>query len=175
MKNSNKITKIALLTAILCIISPISINISTVPFSFATLIIMIYSTTFDKWTSFFSIIIYILLGAIGLPVFSMYQGGLSKLLSVTGGFIFAYPIMSLFISTFYKNNYNIVLKYIILFISNIILYTIGTAYFCFISKTSITYGLTITVLPFMITDNIKIVITILINDKLIKILNKINI
>lgn len=175
MNNTNKITKIALLTAVLCIIAPISINISVIPFSFATLIIMIYSTTFDKFVSFFSIILYILLGAIGLPVFSMYQAGLSKLLSVTGGFIFAYPVVNIFISNIYNQKYNIFIKYLILLLANIILYIIGTSYFCYISKTSIQYGLTVTVLPFIITDNIKIIITILLSDKLIKILNKINI
>lgn len=173
--NPKNITKIALLTAILCIIAPMSLNIFIVPFSFSTLIIMIYSCLFNRWISLASIVLYILLGAIGLPVFSMYQGGISKLLSITGGFIFSYPVANIFISTFYKKNYCFIIKYIILLISNIIIYAMGVIYFCFISNTSIIYGVSVAVVPFLVTDNIKIVLAIIMSDKLMIVLKKYNI
>ena len=175
MKNIKHIAISSVLTAILCIMAPISINIGPVPFTLATYFIMLYSVIFENYISTISIILYILLGAFGLPVFSGYQAGLSKLLSLTGGFIFAYPLMNLFIiNTYNKSNSNSY-HYIILLISHIILYTIGTTWFCYLSNSSIINGLSICVLPFIITDNIKIILVILSRDKIYKILKKSNI
>lgn len=42
-----------------------------------------------KWGSI-SILIYLLMGAVGLPVFSGFQGGIGTLLGVTGGYIWGF-------------------------------------------------------------------------------------
>ena len=47
-----------------------------------------------KWGSL-SIAIYLLLGAVGLPVFSGFRGGMAQLLGVTGGFLWGFLAMSL--------------------------------------------------------------------------------
>jgi len=47
-----------------------------------------------KWGSL-SIAIYLLLGAVGLPVFSGFRGGISQLLGVTGGFLWGFLVMGL--------------------------------------------------------------------------------
>ena len=47
-----------------------------------------------KWGSL-SIAIYLLLGAVGLPVFSSFRGGISQLLGVTGGFLWGFLAMGL--------------------------------------------------------------------------------
>ena len=44
----------------------------------------------------FSTLLYVLLGAIGIPVFANFTGGLGIVLGVTGGFIISFPIMALF-------------------------------------------------------------------------------
>ena len=43
-----------------------------------------------------TILVYLLLGAVGVPVFSAFRGGLSALLGTTGGYIFGFMLTSLF-------------------------------------------------------------------------------
>ena len=175
MKNLKNTVICSVLAAILCIMAPISINIGPIPFTLATYFIMLYSIIFNNYISTISIILYILIGSFGLPVFSGYQGGLSKLLSYSGGFIFSYPLMNIFIILLYRKSNKIIYHYLILFTSHILLYFIGTIYYCYLSTTSFIYGLSVCVLPFIITDNIKIILVILSNNKIYKILKKSNI
>ena len=52
-----------------------------------------------------SVAIYLLLGAVGLPVFSGFRGGVSQLLGVTGGFLWGFLAMGIvyrFLSRFGK-------------------------------------------------------------------------
>ena len=39
-------------------------------------------------------LVYVLLGAIGLPIFANFSGGISSIVGVTGGYIWAWPIMT---------------------------------------------------------------------------------
>ena len=41
-----------------------------------------------------SVLVYILIGAAGLPVFANFGGGISRLVSLTGGYLWSYPLMA---------------------------------------------------------------------------------
>ena len=41
-----------------------------------------------------SAVIYLLIGAVGLPVFANFGGGISRLVSLTGGYLWSYPLMA---------------------------------------------------------------------------------
>ena len=126
--NLKKIVYISLLVSILCIICPFSINVGPIPFSLATFFIMLYAIIFDLTISISAVSIYILLGSIGLPVFSGGIGGIQKIFSPTGGFIIGYIFLCLIIALFYNKTKSIFLKIFILIFANFILYLIGVSY-----------------------------------------------
>ena len=103
MKSSNiikkssiyQITYIGVMTAILCILGPLSIYIGLVPVSFINLGIYITLYILGMKRGTLSCIIYLLIGFIGLPVFSGFTGGPSKLLGPTGGYLIGFIFMSL--------------------------------------------------------------------------------
>ena len=78
---------IALMTAVICVLAPLSLPIGPVPISMATLVLFlsIYVLGWKKAT--ISVCLYILLGLVGVPVFSGFTGGVSKLAGATGGYI----------------------------------------------------------------------------------------
>ena len=79
-----EITMTALMAAVTCILAPLSIPIGPVPISFTNLAIYLslYLLGWKKGT--ISYLIYLLLGLVGLPVFSGFTGGPSKLAGPTG-------------------------------------------------------------------------------------------
>ena len=164
--NTKNLVIISLLSSILCILSPFTINISVIPFSLSTLIIMIYAIVFDIHVSFFSVLIYIILGVVGLPVFSGGTGGVQKILSPSGGFIIGYIFLCLIIAVLYNDKYNFFIKYLILLFANLIMYFIGCVHFMYMTNYNIKTALVTCVVPFMITDNIKIILAILISKKI---------
>ena len=88
--NTKKTALAAILAAILCVIAPISIPLGAIPVSLATFAVYIISCTVNKKYATVAVIIYILLGAAGLPVFSAFSGGFHRIAGVTGGYIIGY-------------------------------------------------------------------------------------
>lgn len=88
-------TKIAIFTALLCILAPMSIPIGPVPISLTTLVIYLSLYILGMKKGTISFLIYLLLGLVGLPVFSGYSGGPAKLLGPTGGYIIGFLFIAL--------------------------------------------------------------------------------
>lgn len=100
----------SLFASITSILSQISLPLGNVPFTLQVFAVMIISLLLDKKLSFLSMIIYILIGAIGIPAFSNFKGGFSVLLGPTGGYILSLPICAFVVSFLYEkinNNSNI--------------------------------------------------------------------
>jgi len=76
----------------LCLIAPASLEVGVVDISFQTLVILVIGALFRPIESFLIVLGYILLGAIGLPIYSGYVGGHEKLLGVTAGFFLGFLI-----------------------------------------------------------------------------------
>jgi biotin transport system substrate-specific component len=82
--------------------------------------------------TFLSILIYVLLGAIGLPVFSQGRGGLSALFGPSGGFIMLFPVIGLLISLLKSKSNHIIYDLSMGFmISIVFLYGLGTLWLSF--------------------------------------------
>ena len=158
---------IALLASTLCIICPFAIYFGPIPFSMATFFIMLYATIFDIEIAVGSVILYIGLGCIGLPVFTGGIGGIQKIFSQTGGFIIGYIFLSFIISLLYNKMENTVYKLLVLFLANLCLYVVGISYFMFITNNNFITSISLCVVPFLLTDTIKIILVMIVS-KLIR-------
>ena len=76
----------ALFAAIISALSPITLSFGPVPFSIASFLVYITSLILGK-RGVISVTVYVALGAVGLPVFSGFRGGLDFILGPLGGFI----------------------------------------------------------------------------------------
>lgn len=152
-----QLTLTALLSAVLCVISPWVIPVGAVPITLASFGVFMISGLTDFKKAFSAVLIYIILGTIGLPVFSGFQGGVQVVLGPTGGFIVGYLAAGVIISIL-KDKIGLILTFCI---ANSALYLIGTAWYMLITKAELAAALTVCVLPFIALDIIKIVIACL--------------
>ena len=91
--STKEIVLIGMFAAILTIISQISIPTpSGVPITIQVFGIVLIGVVLGSRISILTTIVYILMGAVGLPVFANFKGGLGVLTSLTGGYIFAWPV-----------------------------------------------------------------------------------
>jgi len=113
--------------------------------------------------------LYLLFGAVGLPVFSGFRGGFSVLLSATGGFIMAFAAVALlyFIVSFFKTPRFV--RYILAGLSLALIYFGGSAWFVFMMGGSIKHALLVCVVPFIAPDLVKIILAFVLSDRLLKI------
>ncbi len=81
--------------AVLAAISQISLPMPTgVPITIQVFGVALTGVVLGWRLGLFATITYILLGAVGLPIFSNFRGGLGVLTGVTGGYIWAWPFLT---------------------------------------------------------------------------------
>ena len=73
--NTKKLVFTALFAAILCILSPISVPAGPIPVTLSVFALFLTAPVLPPAEAFFAVLVYILLGALGLPVFSGFNGG----------------------------------------------------------------------------------------------------
>ena len=88
---------IALMTAVTCVLGPLSIPLpfSPVPISLTNFAIFLAIFVLGMKSGTISFIIYLLLGAVGVPVFSSFRGGLQVLAGPTGGYLIGFIFLAL--------------------------------------------------------------------------------
>lgn len=151
---------IALGAVLIAICSWISIP-TTVPFTLQTLAVCFVLSALGGKRGTASILIYILLGAVGMPVFAGFASGIGILLGNTGGYIAGFIIMGLVYWLFErvcgKKPWVEILS---MLLGLVVLYAFGTAWFLFVyARTSEPVGLWLAlswcVFPFVVPDLVK--------------------
>jgi biotin transport system substrate-specific component len=101
-QNMKMLTAVGLMTAVLCVLGPIAflLPFSPVPISLATFVIYLSLIVFDKTLSLLCVLVYLLIGFAGLPVFAQFTGGPGKLLGPTGGYLIGYLILTIIYALF---------------------------------------------------------------------------
>ena len=158
-KSAKFITTTALMAAIICILGPISLPIGPVPVSLTNLAILLTIYLIGMKRGTIAFLVYLLIGLIGLPVFSGFSGGVEKLAGPTGGYIIGFLpmclITGLVVDKYYKNKLLCILGMIV---ATAVLYLLGTGWLAY--STGMTFGkaLGVGVIPFIPVDLIKIVL-----------------
>lgn len=161
MKKANiyEMTTCALFAAIMCIFGPMSVPIGPIPVSLTNLVIYIAIFVLGTRGTLISYLVYLLLGAFGLPVFSGYSGGLGKIAGPTGGYLIGFIFMILlagFVMQLSKSNP--IITAIGMIFATVIAYAFGTVWFMIIAKYTLVEALTVCVVPFIPFDLGKIII-----------------
>lgn len=157
---TKEIVVCGLFASITAVLSQISIPLpfTTVPLTMQVFAVMLCGMLLGPKLGFISQLIYVLVGAIGIPIFAQMMGGFGIIVGPTGGFILSFPIVAL-ISGYFSSNYKTKLFTIVgMLLGLVTSYLIGTAQFCLITKMSFISGLMACVIPFIILDILKIVL-----------------
>ncbi len=166
--NVKNITQTAIFVAVLCVISPLSIilPVSPVPVSLATFAVYLFSVILGMRKSFMGLIVYILIGIVGLPVFSNGGSGMGVVLGPTGGYLIGYFFCSLGSSLGYalgkKFSESIILKIAVpmagMVMGTLFCYILGTVWLSYLNKLTFKAALAAGVIPFIPGDTAKIII-----------------
>ena len=162
---------IALFAVLIAVGSWISIP-SAVPFTLQTLAVFCSAGLLGGKRAMLSIVVYIVLGAVGLPVFSGFNGGIGFLFGVTGGYIIGFILLALVYRVITELFGKKTVVSVAAMLSGLLAcYALGTAWFMAVyAKTSGPIGLTTAlgwcVIPFVIPDIIKLALAMALTKRL---------
>lgn len=154
------LTITALMTAVICVLAPLSIPIGPVPISLTNLVIYVSLYLLGWKRAAMSCLIYILIGLAGLPVFSGFTGGPGKLLGPTGGYIIGFIPMAVLSGLILSRTRNRLLQFLAMVSGTAVCYITGTAWFCVSMNSTAAAALAACVWPFIPGDLIKMLIVL---------------
>lgn len=166
MLKTKKIIVISIMTAFICIISPFSmmLPISPTPISMGTFSIYLAGGLLGLKYGVISTFVYFLLGGIGLPVFAGFMGGVSRFFAPSGGYLLGYIFIALFTGyfadKFYDKNKKLILVGMV--VGTIICYFVGSFFMGVSLGLTLWQSLLKGVLPYVIGDMIKIIVSYII-------------
>ena len=108
-----------------------------------------------RWSAV-SLFVYILLGAVGLPVFHNFQGGLHIVLGPTGGYLWGFILGGYLLGRIVRRGDSYINMATGMLICLMVIYTTGVLWLSFVSGLAISQAMLIGVLPFIIPDLIKL-------------------
>lgn len=156
---------VSLFAAMMCIFSVVRIPLPTpVPFTLQIFGVAITGALLGGYLGAIAMIIYILLGAIGLPVFAGMSGGLQVLVGPTGGYILGF-ILSAFVIGFSTNHFaykqakpklRFLITFLIMSLGLMISYVTGMIQLKFVTGLSWSQAIASGILPFILLDLFKI-------------------
>ncbi len=163
------IALIGVITAITCILAPLSIPIGPVPISLTNLVIYFGLYILGTMKGTISYFVYLLLGLVGLPVFSGFTAGPQKLFGPTGGYLIGFIPMAIIAGLFIeKSGRKIVLSFIGMILGTAVCYVFGTAWLAYQLHYTFAQALAAGVLPFIVGDLIKMVLSALVAPQIYK-------
>lgn len=163
----------ALFVAITGILAQVSIPVPPVPFTGQTLAVGLAATIIGSRLGTFSMVGYLALGAIGVPVFSSFSAGLQAIVGPTGGFIIGF-IATAFITGFIleKTKFSIPMAIIANVIGMIVTLAFGVVQLKYVASLSWNAAFAGGVIPFIPLGLVKAVLAawigIIIRQRLIK-------
>ena len=162
---------IAISAALIAICSWISIP-TAVPFTLQTFAVFFVLLLLGGERGTIATLVYVLLGAVGVPVFAGFSGGIGILLGSTGGYIIGFLFVGLIYMLFTKFfKKNLVMKVVALVLGLAVCYAFGTVWFMhvYIKNTGEVGLLTVLgwcVFPFIIPDLIKMALAVIVAKRI---------
>ncbi len=161
----------ALGAALMALCAWISIP-AEVPFTLQTFAVFLVTGLLGLKCGTLSVLVYLLLGAVGLPVFAGFKGGIGSLLGVTGGYLLGFVFTALvvgLITRFFGKKLPVLL--IAMVLGLIVCYAFGSVWFLKVytsASGAIAIGTVLAkcVIPFLVPDAVKILLAALLVRRL---------
>jgi biotin transport system substrate-specific component len=156
---THRLVLCALFAALLAALSQMAIPIGPVPVNLATFAVFCAGALLGAKYGCLSVLIWMAVGALGVPVFSLARGGFGVLLGPTGGYIIGYAGAALTIGAIteaFNKKAKIHLYAAAMLAGMFVCFTLGTAWFMFSMQKGLTESLMACVVPFLPGDFLKI-------------------
>lgn len=172
--DTRRLTLCAVMAAVTCVLAPISVPIGPISITGGTLALYLTACLLGGTWGLVTTLVYLLLGFVGLPVFSNYMGGAARLLGPTGGYLVGYLPMALLAGLIVQWAFRrfggqaeqgwlmVGVQFLGLVLGTGVLYAFGTVWYCFQAGVDLQKALAACVFPFIPFDLIKMAAALLV-------------
>jgi len=158
---SSQIFWILSFTFLTAIAAEITIPVKPVPFTLQTMVVVLSGAFLGAKKGFYSQIIYLLLGCIGLPIFAQIPDasiGFARLFGPTGGYLLAFPLAAFLTGLLVKFSRSYFWIIFSMLIGNTVILLVGSSYLGIVYLKSLSQGFEAGAVPFLLWEIVKVFI-----------------
>lgn len=156
-QSTSALTAAAMMAAVLCVLGPLSVPVGPVPVAMANFGVSLAAWLLGPRYGALSVAAYLLLGAVGAPVFAGAGAGAAVLFGPTGGYLIGYLAQALIGGWAVERSGGRALWSGLGLAAGVaVSYAFGTAWFILQMGCTLPYALTVCVLPFIPFDAAKV-------------------
>lgn len=160
--DARKVAHAGIAAALLAVSAWVTIPLGPVPFTLQTMVLALLPAALDRASALLAVFVYLLIGAIGLPVFAGFGAGMGTLAGPTGGFLWGFLLGMAAATTLVR----LLPRSLPLMartlagdaLLELITYTCGTLQLMLVMGVGASQALVIAVLPFLLPDVVKVVL-----------------
>lgn len=174
LSKTAKMIYIAVIAVFMAICSWITIP-GIVPFTLQTFALYVGLWVVGGKYTTSSLILYIIMGCVGVPVFSGFKGGVGVIMGPTGGYIFGFILLTAIIWIYEKiaKKESDVIKISLMIIGTLLCYFCGSMWYMYVSgvpfgKEGFVSVMMICVVPYLIPDALKFVLAKIVGKRVNK-------
>ncbi|HFU4122649.1 TPA: biotin transporter BioY [Streptococcus suis] len=172
MKPSKETAFIAMGLALLITLSQISIPIGVIPLTLQTFAVALIASLYKPKAAMTITGLYLLLGAIGLPVFAGFSGGFAALIGPTAGFLWGFLAFSGVTASLTHSDSKPWTVFLAALVGDAICFVAGCIFFKYNLGVDWGQSISLTILPFLFHEGIKLLLVSLIHKGLQPVLKK---
>lgn len=141
------------------------------PINLATFAVILAGALLGPFYGTMSQLCYLALGAVGLPVFVGFTGGIGTLFGITGGYLFGYAAAACVTGfLLQKHRQNRTITILAMIFGLLTCYALGTAWFMLLQKSTFLSSIAVCILPYLPGDAVKIALAALLFPRLRRLL-----
>jgi biotin transport system substrate-specific component len=168
--NAATMTRVALMAAVTAVAAQIAIPLpfSPVPFTLQVPAVVLSGLLLGSRHGALAMAVYLLVGAIGVPVFAQFSGGLGRIVGPTGGYLLSYPLaaavagLAAYAAANSPRSRALMLSFLWGVAALAVIYAIGAGWLSIVANLPIAVAVAQGVLPFVVFDLVKIVLAALV-------------
>lgn len=131
------------------------LSFTPIPIVLQNIMVLLTAVVLGPFWGSMSVLIFLLSGLCGLPVFSGFQGGVARFISPTGGFLYGYLLSCFITGLISKNKDSKVIIFLSLIFGILTMYITGLIHFIIVTKKTLSESLLMCIAPYIIPDLIK--------------------
>lgn len=160
---TKEIVLVSMMAALTAILAQLSIPIGAVPFTLSIFGAYFAAGLLGSKLGTLSMAVYLLIGAVGMPVFANFRGGIQVLIGPTGGYLVGYLIATYLIGKLFEKvegPYHIsYTRFVVVsFIGLIVIYIFGVVQLKYVLDFTWSNAYASGIAPFILFDIVKIAI-----------------
>ena len=155
--STRELCYIGICVAATAVLAQISIPLPLgVPLALHTFAVMLTGIILGAKKAAIALLVYLLLGAVGVPVFTQFGGGFHRIIGPWGGFLMSFPFMAFVVGLGAEKGKKLWLV-ISLMAGAVINLSAGMLWLAFVNEVSLGEAFAAAFAPFIIVETIKIV------------------